>query len=124
MQNLVVFMEASEDGWDTSLNYGNMIFNRFCIDEDAAFELSEVIYFQTSSRGICYGDNVQNVLKRKVKGQEYTFPYHKVSFYFDDSNFKSICTVSRFYMEEDRKGRGKEKFPLSLNIITKQWKWI
>jgi len=33
--------------------------------------------------------------------------------------FKSISNVSRFYMEEDSKGRGKEKFPLSLNIIAK-----
>ena len=38
--------------------------------------------------------------------------------------FKSISTVSRFCMEEDRKGRGKEKFLLSLNIIVKHWKWI
>ena len=78
MKNLVVFMEPSEDAWDTSLNYGNMILNRLCIDEDAAFELSGVHYFQKSSRDICYGDNTQNILKRKQKGQEYTFPTHTV----------------------------------------------
>ena len=78
MKNLVVFMEPSEDAWDTSLNYGNMILNRLCIDEDAAFELSGVHYFQKSSRDICYGDNAQNILKRKQKGQEYTFPPHTV----------------------------------------------
>ena len=63
-----------------------MILNRLCIDEDAAFEISGVNYFQKSSRGICYGDNAQNMLKRKQKGQEYTFSYHTVSFYFDDLN--------------------------------------
>ena len=42
MQNLVVFMEPYEYACDTSLKGGNMILNRFCIDEDAAFELSGV----------------------------------------------------------------------------------
>ena len=42
MQNLVVFIEPSEDAHRTDLKAGNMILNRFCIDEDAAFELSRV----------------------------------------------------------------------------------
>ena len=46
MQNLVVFMEPSEDADDVSLKVGNMILNRFCIDEDAAFELSGVNYLE------------------------------------------------------------------------------
>ena len=46
MQNLVVLMEPSEDAYDHSLKAGNMIFNRFCIDEDAAVELSGVNYLE------------------------------------------------------------------------------
>ena len=42
MQNLVVLMDPSERAFDTSLKGGNMILNRFCINEDAAFELSAV----------------------------------------------------------------------------------
>ena len=49
MQNLVVLMEPSEDAFDTPLKAGNMILNRFCIDEDAAFELSGVNYLKKSS---------------------------------------------------------------------------
>ena len=45
-QNLVVFMELSEDAYETPLKGGNMILNRFCIDEDAAFELSGVNYLK------------------------------------------------------------------------------
>ena len=30
----------------------------------------------------------------------------------------SIIDVERFYMEEDMKGREREKFPLSLNIMS------
>ena len=44
MQNLVVLMEPSEKAYETPLKGGNMILNRFCIDEDAAFELTGVNY--------------------------------------------------------------------------------
>ena len=46
MQNLVVFMEPSGFADEISLKAGNMCFNQFCIDEDAAFELSGVHYFE------------------------------------------------------------------------------
>ena len=42
MQNLVVLMEPSEHASNISSKAGMMILNRFCIDEDAAFELSGV----------------------------------------------------------------------------------
>ena len=61
MQNLVVFIEPSEDAWYTPLKAGNMVLNRFCIDEDAAFELSGVYYLKNWSIG------------RKVKGKEDSF---------------------------------------------------
>ena len=49
MTNLVVFLEPSETAWNTSLKGGNMILNRFCIDEDAGFELSGVSYLEKTS---------------------------------------------------------------------------
>ena len=60
MQNLVVFMEPNEWACQTPLKGGNMILNRFCIDEDAAFELSGV-------------NSLKKFLKRKEKGKEYSF---------------------------------------------------
>ena len=47
MQNLVLVIEL-QDAYnlhETPLKGGNMILNRLCIDEDAAFELSGVYYF-------------------------------------------------------------------------------
>ena len=73
MQNLVVFMEPSEDAYDTPLKGGNMILNRFCIDEDAAFELSGVNSFKKSSYGVEYGKSPKFILKRIQKGKEYPF---------------------------------------------------
>jgi len=50
MQNLVVLMEPSEDADEVSLKAENMILNRFCIDENAAFELSGVNYLKKSKK--------------------------------------------------------------------------
>ena len=47
-QNLVVFMEQHTNTSETSVKAGNMCLNRFCIDEDAAFELSEINYLNKS----------------------------------------------------------------------------
>ena len=54
-QNLVLLMDQSEEKWKISLKAGNMCLNRFCIDEDAAFELSGVNYFK-KSQGLNYLD--------------------------------------------------------------------
>ena len=48
-QNLVVLMEPTDLTFQISLKGGNMCFNRFCIDEDAAFELSGVHYLEKLS---------------------------------------------------------------------------
>ena len=61
-QNLVVFMEPSEDAWRNDLKGGNMILNRFCIDEDAAFEISGINSLEKSSD-----------FMDKEKGKEYSF---------------------------------------------------
>ena len=50
MQNLVVLMEPSERAAETPLKAGKMVLNRFCIDEDAAFELSGVNYLKKGPR--------------------------------------------------------------------------
>ena len=49
MQNLVVFIEPSNDASNISLKAGKLYLNRFCIDEDAACELSGVYYLKESS---------------------------------------------------------------------------
>ena len=73
MQNLVVLMEPSEDAYITPLKVGNMILNRFCIDEDAAFELSGVNYLKKSSADIKHGRSIKFIAKRGVKGKKYSF---------------------------------------------------
>ena len=40
MQNLVLLIEKSKNSWSNSWKGGNMMMNLFCIDEDAAHEIS------------------------------------------------------------------------------------
>ena len=68
-QNLVVLMEPSEYAHRVPLKTGNMILNRFCIDEDAAFELSGVNYLTKSSNDIKYGHNLKFKAQREEKGR-------------------------------------------------------
>ena len=75
MQNFIVLMDPSEDAFDISVKRGYMTFNRFCIDEDAAFELSGVYYLKKSSQKIAghikSEDSLEFKLKRTEKGKEY-----------------------------------------------------
>jgi len=74
MQNLVVLMEPSENTWNTSLKGGKMILNRFCIDEDAAFELSGVNYLKKSWEKSSWEiRNEASKEKRETEGMEYSF---------------------------------------------------
>ena len=76
MQNLVVLMEPSKNAYETPLKAGNMILNRFCIDEDAAFELSGVNYLTKSHNKMLdpkWKSYFELEVERKVKGIELSF---------------------------------------------------
>ena len=62
MQNLVVFIEPSDDTSNISLKAGKLYLNRFCIEEDAACELSGVYYLKTE-------EPLNFTLKRKAKSK-------------------------------------------------------
>ena len=68
MHNLVVLVEPSKIAYHTSLKGGNMILNRFCIDEDAAFELSRVNSLEKTFLGLKHMGGTR-VVKRKEKGK-------------------------------------------------------
>ena len=59
MQSVVFMMERPEVTWDISLKAGNMTLNKFCIHEDAAFELSEII-----------NGSLEYKFNRKLKGKK------------------------------------------------------
>ena len=65
MQKLVVVIEPPEDAFDICWKGAKMCLNLFCIDEDAAFELSGVHYFKKSSKN--------NSLQYQLKGKGYAF---------------------------------------------------
>ena len=55
-------MEASKDESNISSKAGKLYFNRFCIEEDAACELSGVYYLKSE-------EPLRITLKRKAKGK-------------------------------------------------------
>jgi len=76
MQNLVFFMEPSQASCYISLKAGKMYFNRFCIDEAAAFELSGVHYLSTQTlEKFSFWDRREFELEIKEKGKQYSFLY-------------------------------------------------
>ena len=73
MQNLVVLMEPSQGrNYDHHMKAGNMISNRFCIDEDAAFEFSGVNYLKETTLEMML-ESHEFRDERKVKGMDYSF---------------------------------------------------
>ena len=52
MHKIILLQEAPKNEYDISLKAGKRLMNRFCIDEDADFELSEVCSMHKSSRAI------------------------------------------------------------------------
>ena len=83
-QNLVVFMDPPARKSDISMKGGNMIINRFCIDEDAAFELSGVYCFHKFSHN--YERNYEGFkLGRKEQGMKEHFDKKVI-----DSAFQKI----------------------------------
>ena len=70
-------MGPSEDANVITMKAGNMILNRFCIDEDAAFELSGVMDLKKSSWKMRHSRYYRNSLEfeeqKSSKGKEYSF---------------------------------------------------
>ena len=81
IQNLVVLLEPSEDIYNVSSKGARMCLNRFCIDEDAAFELSGVYYLEKSSTKIIFKKDFE--VERKTKGNGYLSLKLTVSMRFD-----------------------------------------
>ena len=67
MQNLVLFIEPPTEEYRISLKAGNMCLNRFCIDEDASFELFWVYNAKKSSNKVA--DKIRRTKGLKAKGK-------------------------------------------------------
>lgn len=51
MQNVVILVNPRKEAYDISTKAVNMYMNRFCIEEDAAFEISGVNYLEDKNEG-------------------------------------------------------------------------
>ena len=69
MQNIVVLMEPSDELYYIGYKGGNMCLNRFCIDEDAAFELSGVNEFASFDVFRGTRNMEKSEYRHKIKGK-------------------------------------------------------
>ena len=71
MQNIVLLMDPSQDEFKPNYSFrsGNMYLNRFCIDEDAAFESSPIYHLWD---GIFYRFEKNPKPEGERKGTEYS----------------------------------------------------
>ena len=49
MQKIVLFIEPSEEAWQTPLKIGNLFLNRFAVEEDEASEVLKIFEFEKTS---------------------------------------------------------------------------
>ena len=85
MQNLVVFIEPSDDASNISARAAILYLNRFCIDEESSCELSGVYYLKSE-------EPLNFTLKQKEKGNGVAIKQvTKVNFLFltDTKNYNS-----------------------------------
>ena len=80
MHQVSLFLEEQEDDWSTPLKIGNLFFNRFAADEDAAFESVGVYHLQKSSDKMAWPAheeyaNFEN--QRKEKGMDINHIYDR-----------------------------------------------
>ena len=63
--SIVLLMDPTHDAYNNSLKAGNMLLNRFCIDEDAAFESSGVYYY--------LGEKASTIAEKEKGKRKYIF---------------------------------------------------
>ena len=73
MHNVILFTEAFKEKWGTPLKIGDLFFNRFGVDEDAAFEMLGVYELEKTSKKMA--DSMEEEYKnfeqeRKDKGKD------------------------------------------------------
>ena len=71
MQGIVIFIEPSDDAFNTPSKIGHLFMNRFAIDEDAGFEILNILELKKTSMKMSRPEDPEyknNETERKVKG--------------------------------------------------------
>ena len=68
-QNVIIFIDATGMDFSTPWKIGNLFMNRFATDEDASFEILEVVYLKELSEEILYstsGGKYDRIFREKI----------------------------------------------------------
>ena len=72
MQGIVLFIEPNDDAFHTPIKIGNLFMNRFAIDEDAGFEILNVLELEKTSYKMYWPNHPEYKnyeTERKIKGK-------------------------------------------------------
>ena len=67
MQKIVLFIEASENAFDTPLKIGNLFMNRFAVDEGAASEILKTFELEKHNHWTSPEEKKQKGMDRIIK---------------------------------------------------------
>ena len=70
MQKIVLFIEPSDELWETPLKIGNSFMNRFAVEEDAASEVLKIFELEKTSFEMSDPDSKNFTEERKQKGKD------------------------------------------------------
>ena len=73
MQKIVIFIEPNDELWLTSLKIGNLLMNRFAVEEDAASEVLKIFELEKTLTEMSFHKhpNYKNFTEeRKQKGKD------------------------------------------------------
>ena len=73
MQKVVLFTESFDDAWSTPLKAGNLLMNRFAIDEDAGSEILKIFELEKTSNEMSNDNDpkyMNFIEQRELKGKD------------------------------------------------------
>ena len=71
MQKIVLFIEPSDNAWETPSKIGNLFMNRFAVDEDAASEVLKIFELEKTFMKMYDDDEYKEFEEeRKQKGTD------------------------------------------------------
>ena len=70
MQKIVLFIEPSDDTHSTPSKIGNLFMNRFAVDEDASFEVLNVLELGQASEKMSYPQHPEYIMFQNERGEK------------------------------------------------------
>ena len=98
-QRIIIYIEPSDDKWSCPLKIGNLYMNRFAIDEEAAFEIQDVVTIPISaSNGFIEKEMLRSAFQKLTNDKAASLPIH---LFYASNLFAGKIGKIRLWRERD-----------------------